>query len=151
MKIDHIAIAVNDVEASAKVYQKALGIDEIEFETVETEGVKVAIIPMENGRIELMQPTNDSSPIKKFLEKKGQGLHHMALETDDIDGEVVSIIKVGIVNVFDTLPAESVTVIVLSLYSPSNNSSNVMVLSPFLASVVDVKLKLELMVPSSVV
>ena len=66
MKIDHIAIAVNDVEASAKIYQDALGIDEIEFETVETEGVKVAIIPMENGRIELMQPTNDSSQIKKF-------------------------------------------------------------------------------------
>ena len=88
MKIDHIAIAVNDVDASAKVYQKALGIDEIEFETVETEGVKVAIIPMENGRIELMQPTKDDSPIKKFLDKKGQGLHHMALETDDIDSEV---------------------------------------------------------------
>ena len=88
MKIDHIAIAVHDVEASAKVYQKALGIDEIEFETVESEGVKVAIIPMENGRIELMQPTKDDSPIKKFLDKKGQGLHHMALETDDIDGEV---------------------------------------------------------------
>ena len=88
MKIDHIAIAVNDVEVSAKVYQKALGIDEIEFETVESEGVKVAIIPMENGRIELMQPTKDDSPIKKFLDKKGQGLHHMALETDDIDSEV---------------------------------------------------------------
>ena len=88
MKIDHIAIAVNDVEASAKIYQKALGIDEIEFETVETEGVKVAIIPMENGRIELMQPTKDDSPIKKFLDKKGPGLHHMALETDNIDGEV---------------------------------------------------------------
>ena len=88
MKIDHIAIAVNDVEASAKVYQKALGIDEIEFETVESEGVKVAIIPMENGRIELMQPTKGDSPIKKFLDKKGPGLHHMALETDNIDGEV---------------------------------------------------------------
>ena len=88
MKIDHIAIAVNDVEASAKVYQKALGIDEIEFETVESEGVKVAIIPMENGRIELMQPTNNDSPIKKFLEKKGPGLHHLALETDNIEGEV---------------------------------------------------------------
>ena len=88
MKIDHIAIAVNDVEASAKVYQKALGIDEIEFETVESEGVKVAIIPMENGRIELMQPAKDDSPIKKFLDKKGPGLHHMALETDNIDGEV---------------------------------------------------------------
>ena len=88
MKIDHIAIAVNDVEASAKIYQEALGIAEIEFETVESEGVKVAIIPMENGRIELMQPTNDESPIKKFLDKKGQGLHHLALETDNIEGEV---------------------------------------------------------------
>ena len=88
MKIDHIAIAVNDVETSAKIYQQVLGIDEIEFETVESEGVKVAIIPMENGRIELIQPTNDESPIKKFLDKKGQGLHHMALETDNIEGEV---------------------------------------------------------------
>ena len=88
MKIDHIAIAVNDVEASAKVSQTALGIDEIEFETVESEGVKGAIIHMENGRIELMQPTKDDSPIKKFLDKKGPGLHHIALETDDIDGEV---------------------------------------------------------------
>ena len=88
MKIDHIAIAVNDVEASAKVYQKALGIDEIEFETVESEGVKIAIIPMENGRIELIQPIKDDSPIKKFLDKKGPGLHHMALETDNIEGEV---------------------------------------------------------------
>ena len=88
MKIDHIAIAVNDVESAAKEYQDALGVDSIEFETVETEGVKVAIIHLSNGRIELMQPTNDSSPIKKFLEKKGEGLHHMALETDDIEGEV---------------------------------------------------------------
>jgi methylmalonyl-CoA/ethylmalonyl-CoA epimerase len=88
LKIDHIAIAVNDVEESAKVYQQALGADSVEFETVESEGVKIAIIELENGRIELMQPTNDSSPIKKFLDKKGQGLHHMALETDNIEGEV---------------------------------------------------------------
>ena len=88
MKIDHIAIAVNNVEESAKVYQKALGIDEIEFETIESEGVKVAIIPMENGRIELMQPTKDDSPIKKFLDKKGPGLHPLSLETDNIEGEV---------------------------------------------------------------
>ncbi len=88
MKIDHIAIAVNDVEESAKIYQQALGVNSVEFETVESEGVKVAIIHLENGRIELMQPTNDSSPIKKFLDKKGQGLHHMALETENIEGEV---------------------------------------------------------------
>ena len=88
MKIDHIAIAVNDVEESAKVYQQALGVDSVEFETVETEGVKVAIIHLENARVELIQPTNDDSPIKKFLDKKGQGLYHMALETDNIEGEV---------------------------------------------------------------
>ena len=65
--MNHIAIAVNDVVESAKVYQQALGVDSVEFETVESEGVKIAIIELENGRIELMQPTNDSSPIKKFL------------------------------------------------------------------------------------
>ena len=88
MKIDHIAIAVNDVEESAKIYQQALGVDSVEFETVESEGVKVAILHLENARVELMQPTNDSSSIKKFLDKKGQGLHHMALDTDNIEGEV---------------------------------------------------------------
>lgn len=88
MKIDHVAIAVNDVEESAKIYQQALGVDNIEFETVESEGVKVAILHLENARVELMQPTNDSSPIKKFLDKKGQGLHHLALDTDNIEGEV---------------------------------------------------------------
>jgi len=96
MKIDHIAIAVNDVEEAAKVYKQALAAEEIEFETVESEGVKVAIIHLENGRIELMQPTNDSSPIKKFLEKKGQGLHHMALETPNIEGEVSRMENCGI-------------------------------------------------------
>ena len=88
MKIDHIAIAVNNVEESAKIYQQAFGIDNVEFETVETEGVKVAIIHLENGRIELIQPTSENSPIKKFLDKKGPGLHHLALETDNIEKEV---------------------------------------------------------------
>ena len=88
MRIDHVAIAVNSVEASAKVYRQALGVDHVEFETVETEGVRVAILHLENGRIELVEPTGEDSPIKKFLEKKGQGLHHVALQTDDIDAEV---------------------------------------------------------------
>ena len=96
MKIDHIAIAVNDVEESAKIYQQALGVDNVEFETIETEGVKVAIIHLENCRIELMQPTTDTSPIKKFLEKKGQGLHHLALETTNIEGEVERMESCGI-------------------------------------------------------
>ncbi len=88
MRIDHIAIAVNNLKESAETYRKALGADDIEFEDVPSEGVRVGIIHLENGRIELMEPTNDESPIKKFLDKRGQGLHHMALETDEIEGEV---------------------------------------------------------------
>lgn len=96
MKIDHIAIAVNDVEKAAKQYQDALGVEKIVYETVESEGVKLAIIKLENGRIELMQPTRDDSPIKKFLEKKGEGLHHMALATDDIESEYTRMEGCGI-------------------------------------------------------
>ena len=96
MKIDHIAIAVNDVESAVKQYREAFGVTDVEFETIETEGVKVAILHLSNGRIELMQPTNDNSPIKKFLEKKGEGLHHMALESDDIEGEVTRMEGCGI-------------------------------------------------------
>lgn len=88
MKIDHIAIAVNNVESAAKEYQQALGADNIEYETIDSEGVRIAIIHLDNGRIELMEPTNDSSPIKKFLEKRGEGLHHVALETNNIENEV---------------------------------------------------------------
>jgi len=96
MKIDHIAIAVNDVESAAKQYQQALGVSSVVFETVESEGVKLAILKLENGRIELMEPTRDDSPIRKFLDKKGEGLHHMALATDDIESEYVRMEGCGI-------------------------------------------------------
>jgi methylmalonyl-CoA/ethylmalonyl-CoA epimerase len=88
MKIDHIAIAVNNLDSAVKEYQDALGIKEVEFETVETEGVRVAILHLNNSRIELMEPTKDTSPIKKFLDTRGEGLHHIALETEGIEGEV---------------------------------------------------------------
>ena len=109
MKIDHVAIAVNNVEASAKIYQQALNANDIEFETVESEGVKVAIIHLENGRIELVQPTNDTSPIKKFLDKKGEGLHHIALDTDNIDGEVQRMKGCGIQFLGDVRPGSAGT------------------------------------------
>lgn len=96
MRIDHIAIAVDDLGAAVKTYSRMLGTDDIEYEKVESEGVSVAIIRLENGRIELMEPVGESSPIKKFLEKKGPGLHHIALETDGIDSEVSRMESCGI-------------------------------------------------------
>ena len=88
MRIDHVAIAVNNVDEAVKEYKQAFGISEVEFETVEAEGVRVAILHLKNSRIELMEPTRDDSPIKKFLTTKGEGLHHIALETDGIESEV---------------------------------------------------------------
>ena len=83
-----MAIAVRDARAAAETYRRALGVGDVEFETVESEGVRLAILRLANGRIELMEPTGESSPIHGFLEKRGEGLHHIALGTDDIDGDV---------------------------------------------------------------
>ena len=96
LKIDHIAIAVENLEKTTKVYQEMLDVKDVEFETIESEGVKVAILHLENGSIELMQPTNDTSPIKKFLEKRGGGLHHVALQTENIESDVTRMEGCGI-------------------------------------------------------
>ena len=96
MKLDHIAIAVENLDEAVKKYKEALNTDSVEIETVESEGVRVGIFHLENGRIELMEATRDTSPIKKFLEKKGGGLHHIALETDNIETEVSRMENCGI-------------------------------------------------------
>ena len=96
MKIDHVAIAVNNVDEAVKEYQQAFGINEVEFETVESEGVKVAILHLQDSRIELMEPTREDSPIKKFLTSRGEGLHHIAFETDSIEGEVTRMKGCGV-------------------------------------------------------
>ncbi|MGI0006822.1 MAG: methylmalonyl-CoA epimerase [Nitrosotalea sp.] len=88
MRLDHVAIAVNNLDEAVKQYKEALGVHEVEFETVESEGVRVAILYLNNSRIELMEAIRDESPIKKFLATKGEGLHHIALETEGIEKEV---------------------------------------------------------------
>ena len=95
MRIDHVAIAVEDLESAVKQYVDAFGITDIEYETVESEKVKVAILKMENASIELMASTGDG-PIKKFLDTRGSGLHHVALETPDIDGQVSKMESCGV-------------------------------------------------------
>ena len=87
LSIDHVAIAVKDIEAVAKKYSKALGVDVI-FEIIDSECVRVAILDLDNARIELISPIGDKGPIAKFLAKNGEGLHHIALRTENIESEV---------------------------------------------------------------
>ena len=88
MRIDHIAIAVNSVDEALKDYQSALTIDRLELEVVPNEKVKVAMLELEDTRIELMEPTSPDSPIKKFLNERGEGIHHIAITADDIEKDV---------------------------------------------------------------
>lgn len=88
MRVDHIAIAVNNVDNALENYKKFLNIDKIDIEIVPNEKVKVAMLLLEDTRIELMEPTADDSPIKKFLVEKGEGIHHVAITADDIENDV---------------------------------------------------------------
>jgi len=95
MRVDHVAIAVNSISEALKNYDKILKIDKIDIEEVPTERVKVAILKLEDTRIELMEPTAGDSPIKKFLTDRGEGIHHVAITADDIDNDVERAIANG--------------------------------------------------------
>jgi methylmalonyl-CoA/ethylmalonyl-CoA epimerase len=88
MRVDHIAIAVNNVDEALKNYQKILKVDRLEIEVVPIEKVRVAMLELEDTRVELMEPTADDSPIKKFLEERGEGIHHIAITADDIEKDI---------------------------------------------------------------
>jgi methylmalonyl-CoA/ethylmalonyl-CoA epimerase len=88
MRVDHIAIAVNDVNEAVKNYQKILKMDHVEIEVVSNEKVRVAMIQLEDTRIELMEPTEESSTIKKFITEHGEGIHHIAITADDIEKDL---------------------------------------------------------------
>ncbi|HEY8522407.1 MAG TPA: methylmalonyl-CoA epimerase [Nitrososphaeraceae archaeon] len=88
MRVDHIAIAVKNVEEALKNYQNILNIDKIEIEDVPSEKVRVVMLNLEDTRIELLEPTAENSPISKFLNEKGEGIHHIAITADNIEEDV---------------------------------------------------------------
>ena len=86
-QIDHLGIAVKSL-AEAKKFYEQLGLEVMPEEVVETEKVRVAMVPVGESRIELLEPTVPESTIAKFLEKRGQGLHHVALHVSDLTATV---------------------------------------------------------------
>lgn len=94
-KIEHLGIAVENIEKSLAVYESLIGETAYKTEIVETEFVKTAFIRVGESKIELLEATKPTSPIAKFLEKKGKGFHHVAFEVDDIEQEIVRLQKQG--------------------------------------------------------
>ncbi|HEY6535129.1 MAG TPA: methylmalonyl-CoA epimerase [Candidatus Nitrosocosmicus sp.] len=88
MRVDHIAIAVNNAEKALENYKKLLNIDKIDIEEVPSEMVKVVMLNLQDSRIELLEPMSDTSPISKFLKDRGEGIHHIAITADEIEDDV---------------------------------------------------------------
>ncbi len=86
-EIDHLGIAVKSLAEARKFYE-LLGLKPMPEETVEAEQVRLSMVPVGESRIELLEPTSAESPIGKFIAKRGEGLHHVALHVDDLSGTV---------------------------------------------------------------
>lgn len=101
-KIEHIGIAVKDLEASNLLFQKILGVASYKQEAVLSEGVKTSFFEIGPNKIELLEATTQESPIAKFLEKKGEGIHHIAFEVTDIFAEIKRLQLEGFTLINDT-------------------------------------------------
>lgn len=91
MKINHLGIATNGIDEALKFWEDSLGLENIHTEIVEEQKVRVAMLPIGDTRIELLEPTSDDSPISKFLEKRGGGIHHIAVEVNDINASLAEL------------------------------------------------------------
>lgn len=95
-KVDHIGVAVSNLEESIKFYEEVLGLKCQGTEVVEEQKVRVAFLPIGDTEIELLEATEPDSPIAKFIEKKGQGVQHIAFRVDDIEKALEEMRSLGI-------------------------------------------------------
>ena len=95
-KINHIAVAVSDIESSLNFWRDALGLELSELREVPAESAQIAFLPVGGTEVELVRPTTDDSGLAKYLAKNGAGIHHLCLETDDIDGMMAQLKGKGV-------------------------------------------------------
>ena len=96
-KIEHIGIAVKNMQDATILFEKLLGVPSYKEEAVESEGVLTSFFQTGTNKIELLTATNQESPIAKFLEKKGEGIHHIAFDVEDIHAEITRLKNEGFV------------------------------------------------------
>ena len=103
MRIDHIGIAVKSLAEAVKVYQDAIGLSVSGYDEVDDQGVRVAMLAIGESRIELLEPTGADSPIEKFMSKRGEGIHHIAVRVDNIE-EALERLKASGARLIDSTP-----------------------------------------------
>ncbi|HCX78232.1 MAG TPA: methylmalonyl-CoA epimerase, partial [Firmicutes bacterium] len=104
-KIDHLGIAVEDLEVAVQLYRDTLGLEYAGEETVAEQKVKTAFFPLGESSIELLEPTDPDSPVAKFIAKRGAGIHHIALRVDDVAKAIEELTAQG-VRMIDTVPRD---------------------------------------------
>lgn len=95
-RIDHIGVAVEDIDAALALYEQSFEMTLAHRETVESQGVEAVLLDVGEGHIELLAPLGPDTPVGKFLARGGQGLHHVAYAVEDIDGALRRIAAAGI-------------------------------------------------------
>jgi methylmalonyl-CoA/ethylmalonyl-CoA epimerase len=95
-KINHVAIVVEDIESALHFWRDQLGLDLSHIEDVPSQASKVAFLPVGEGEVELVQPTDPESGLAKYLEKRGEGMHHLCVEVDDIETVLASLKEKGV-------------------------------------------------------
>jgi methylmalonyl-CoA/ethylmalonyl-CoA epimerase len=95
-RIDHIGVAVDDLEAAIELYGSRFDMREQHRETVESQGVEAVLLEVGDGHVELLRPLSEGTAVGKFLAKRGPGLHHVAYQTDDIDRTLGAVRDAGI-------------------------------------------------------
>jgi methylmalonyl-CoA/ethylmalonyl-CoA epimerase len=120
-KIEHIGIAVKDLEVSNSVFEKLFGAPAYKQEAVESEGVRTSFFMNGPNKIELLEATNPESPIAKFIEKKGEGIHHIAFDVEDIVAEIKRLQQEGFVVLNETPKKGADNKLVAFLHPKSTN------------------------------
>ena len=95
-RIDHIGVAVSDLDAAAELYRERFQMAEQHRETVEEQGVEAILFEVGEGHVELISPLSDDTGVAKFIAKNGEGLHHVAYATDDIDSALSAVSDAGL-------------------------------------------------------
>jgi methylmalonyl-CoA/ethylmalonyl-CoA epimerase len=95
-KIDHVAIVVEDIDSALGFWRDVMGLDLDHIEDVPSQASKVAFLPTGDSEVELVQPTDPESGLGKYLKKRGEGMHHLCVEVDDIDGMLAQLKEKGV-------------------------------------------------------
>ena len=102
-RVDHVGIAVKNLEEAVNFYETAIGLKAVGYETVEEQKVKVAFLPCGDSEVELLESTEPDGPIARFIEKNGPGIQHVAIRVDDID-KALEELKAKEVRLIDQTP-----------------------------------------------